>query len=147
MLMHTEPAAGQNCHSRRFKRAGVEQLCGMKLLIVAASILLCGCDPATRGLAHGYRLEISQESGDYYVTSPDDLYGIGIFEGTVQQIGWNENWILARVMKCSHGDTNGWYALDLRTRQVLGPIPETELGTNVWWSQIKCCAPGEVFKK
>ena len=130
-------------------------MCGMKLLIataaivrvlvVAGSILLCGCGPSATKLAQGYKLERFDENGKYYVTAPEDLSGGGVFDGTVERIGWNQNWILARVTRLYHGDTNGWYALNLKTKQVIGPVQESELSSNVEWSRIKCYAP-EVVK-
>ena len=121
---------------------------GMKLLLAgaaAASTFLCGCEPSTKDLVHGYRLERFNENGKYYVISPEDLSGGGIFDGTVEQIGWNQNWILARVTKLYHGDTNGWYALNMKSKRVIGPIQESELSRNAEWSPIKCYVP-EVVK-
>jgi len=110
-------------------------------LVVAGSLLFCGCEPSTVKLTQGYRLERFDENGMYYVIAPEDLPGGGVFDGTVDQIGWNQNWILARVTRLYHGDTNGWYALNLKTKRVTGPVQESELSANKEWSQIKCCAP------
>jgi len=120
---------------------------GMKALIataVAASIILCGCEPSRKHLVNGYKLERFQENGLYYVVGADDLSGGGVFEGTVQQIGWNSNWILAAVTKNYHGDTNGWYALDVKARRVTGPIGD--VSTNAEWSRIRCVPPENVFR-
>jgi hypothetical protein len=121
----------------------------MKLLIasVAASLLFCGCEPSAMNLGHGYRLERFDENGKYYVMTVNDLSGGGIFDGTVEQIGWNQKWALARVTRLYHGDTNGWYALNMETKQVIGPIQESELSANVEWSHIKCSAPEQVKGK
>jgi len=114
--------------------------------VVVASIILCGCDPSTKNLVGGYKLERFNENMMYYVIAPGDPGWGGVFEGTVDQIGWNQDWILARVKKMSHGDTNGWYAVDLKTKQVIGPIQESELRTNPSLSKIKCRSAEEVWK-
>jgi len=95
----------------------------------------------------GRRLQIGalQENGKYYVIDLDDPPGGGIFDGTVEQLGWDQSWILARVTRLYHGDTNGWYVLDLKTKQVLGPIQESDLKTNSDWMKIVRRDPEQVF--
>lgn len=118
---------------------GLNSIRGMKLLIaIATSIFVCGCEPSTKDVTHGYRLERFDENGQYYVIAPKDLSGGGVFDGTIEQIGWNQDWILARVTRLYHGDTNGWYALDLKTKRMVGPIQESELRANPALSKIKC---------
>jgi hypothetical protein len=78
----------------------------------------------------GYKLERFEENGKYYVIGPDDSPGGGIFDGTVEQLGWDQNSILAQVTRLYHGDTNGWYVLDLKTKRIIGPIQEADLKTN-----------------
>ena len=90
-------------------------------------------------------MERFQENGKYYVVTPEDLSGGGVFDGTVELIGWNHDWILARVTRLYHGDTNGWYALDVKTKQVIGPVQESELRKNAAWSKIDCHESGQVF--
>lgn len=114
-------------------------------LVVAGSLLFCGCQPSTVKLTQGYRLERFDENGKYYVIAPENLPGGGVFDGTVEQIGWNQDWILARVTRLYQGDTNGWYVLDLKTGHVVGPIQESDLRTNVAWSKIDCRESGQVF--
>lgn len=129
-------------------QTGLDSTRGMKLLIasVAASVCLCGCEPSTKNLVGGYKLERFAENGMYYVIDLKDTPGGGTFDGTVDQIGWNENWILARVTRLYHGDTNGWYAMDVKAKRVIGPIQESELSANMEWSHIKCSAP-ELIKR
>ncbi len=122
----------------------------MRLLIassVAAGLLFCGCEPSTKSLVEGYRLQRFDENGMYYVIDSEDLPGGGVFDGTVDQIGWDQNWILARVTRLYHGDTNGWYALNLRTKRVLGPVGESELRSNKEWSHINCRPPELVMNR
>jgi hypothetical protein len=97
-------------------------------------------------IAGGYALERFQENGMYYlIDSTKDMPGGGVFDGTVHKIGWNQEWVLAWVRRLYHGDTNGWYALNLKTKQVIGPIQESDLQTNSGFSRIKCRDSADVF--
>ena len=116
---------------------------GMKssIVIVALlnSILFSGCEKSTKKLTGGYILERFSENGKYYVIAPDNKSsGGGVFDGTVEKIGWNEDWILAWVNRLYQGDTNGWYALNLQTKQVIGSFQESELKANPSFSRIDC---------
>jgi len=84
--------------------------------------------------------DIRFENGD-----APHIDGGGVFEGTIKEIGWNENWILAWVKRLSNGDPNGWYALNVKTRVISGPIPESELKTNAEFSKIKTLPSEVVF--
>lgn len=91
-------------------------------------------------------MERFNENGKHYLISPEnDLSGGGVFDGTVEEIGWNQDWILARVTRLAQSDTNGWYALDLKTKHVVGPIQESEVKTNAAWSKIDCRESEQVF--
>lgn len=109
-------------------------------------MFFCGCDRSVVRLADGYKLERFDENGKYYVIDSKHSPG-GVFDGTIEEIGWNQDWILARVTRLHHGDTNGWYALDFKTRQVVGPIEESDIKTNGIWSKIVCEDPQQVFLK
>ena len=111
------------------------------------SLLLCGCNQSHRQLSGGYSLDRFDEGGtSYYVTaSGKPINGGGVFDGTVQEIGWNEDWILARVTRLYHGDANGWYVLNLKTSQVTGPLQDAELKTNLTFSGIKIMPSAAAF--
>jgi hypothetical protein len=111
------------------------------------SLIFCGCEPRTVKLTHGYRLERFDENGKYYVIDSKDLPGGGVFDGTIEEIGWNQDWMLARVTRLSNRDTNGWYALDLNTKRIIGPIQEADIKTNAVWSKIAWRDPQQVFFK
>ena len=108
---------------------------GMKyltaIIVVLSSVLLSGCNQSTKKLVDGYTLERFEENGEYYLESSEsELSGGGVFEGTIKEIGWNQDCILAYVTRLFHGDTNGWYAVNLNTKQIIGPIQDSELKTN-----------------
>ena len=124
----------------------------MKHLIVSAAILtstlICGCNQSRHRLSGGYSLERFDEGGtSFYVTAPGTaLDGGGVFDGTVEEIGWNNDWILARVIKSYRGDTNGWYAIQLKTGKVAGPFQDGEIKSNATLSQIQVMQPTAVFR-
>lgn len=111
---------------------------GKKLILaLASSILLCGCGQPTK-LTGGYTLECS-ENGQYYVVAPGTTLDIGgVFEGTIEMIGWNDVWILAKVNRIYDGDPDGWYALNVKTKQIRGPLRPSELKADPVLSQIQC---------
>lgn len=115
------------------------------IALILSSFLFFGCSQSTRKIVGEYSLERFQENGMFYLITPEDPPGGGVFDGTVQEIGWNNKWILARVTRLSDGDTNGWYALNVMTKQVVGPIQESELRTNSAFSSIVCYDSAEVF--
>jgi hypothetical protein len=117
------------------------------LATAAISFLLCGCGQSHQQLSGGYYLERFDEGGtSYYVgSSGKPVNGGGVFDGTVQEIGWNEDWILARVNRLYHGDTNGWYVLNVKTGQVLGPFQASEVKANSAFSNIKIVQPSILF--
>jgi hypothetical protein len=122
----------------------------MKYLTTTFLILCCiflfGCNQSKRKLVDGYVLERFDENGKYYLVSPEtELSGGGAFDGTIQEIGWNQDWILAQVTRIYRGDTDGWYALNLKTKQIIGPIQDSELKTNSTFLKIGCRSPADVF--
>jgi hypothetical protein len=107
-------------------------------LAVVGSLVLVGCSPSTTKLAHGYQLERFDENGKYYVHAPNDMAsGGGVFEGTVEELGWDDSWLIARVQKLYGGDTNGWYALNFKTKEILGPLDSSALSKDKRFSTIK----------
>jgi hypothetical protein len=114
--------------------------------IILICLLFLGCSNQTKKTTGGYALERYHQNGMYYLIDPrDDPPGGGVFDGTVHKIGWNQDWILAWIRRLYHGDTNGWYALNLKTKQVIGPIQELDLKTNSAWRNIECRDSDEVF--
>jgi hypothetical protein len=129
---------------------------GKKLLTanvaILISLLLFGCDALSNGptktLVGGYVLLCFDENGKYYLFAPGELNNNdnqGVFEGTIEKIGWNQDWILAKVTKIYLGDKNGWYAVNLTTKQIVGPLQESELKTSSIFSKIKCYECADVM--
>ena len=69
------------------------------LSVVLSGFLLTGCNQSTKKLVDRYSLERFDEGGpSYYLEAPryEDSGG-GVLDGTIEEIGWNQEWILARV--------------------------------------------------
>jgi len=115
--------------------------------VTVISLLLSGCNPSHRQLSGHYYLDRFDEGGtSYYVGAPGKaLDGGGVFDGTVQEVGWNKDWILARVKRIYRGDPDGWYLLNVKTGQITGPLQTSELKTNPALSNIKTLQPAAVF--
>jgi hypothetical protein len=93
-------------------------------------------------LAGAYWLE-HFESGQYYVRGPVETQGGVTFDGTIQQIGWTDRSILARVTRIYRGDSDGWYALNVSTGEIRGPLSESDIASDESLSGIRCHPPGQ----
>jgi hypothetical protein len=114
-------------------------------LLVILSLFVCGCDQPSTKLTHGYKLERFQENGKYYVIYPaDEPTGGGVFDGTIEEVGWDQTWIVARVTRLASCDTNGWYALNLKTKQITGPF---QVISNTPFAGVHCVAPDEIGRQ
>jgi hypothetical protein len=126
---------------------------GIKPLVVVAvaliSCLLYGCDRPLRQLSGGYYLERFDEGGaSFFVETPGkSTNGGGVFDGSVREIGWNDDLILARVNRVYNGDPDGWYVLYIKTGRISGPLQLSELKANSAFSSIKTMEPKEVFSR
>jgi hypothetical protein len=143
--MHPSPVpSSQNVNWTRLP--GMRQ----SIASVVITLLLCGCNPSHRQLSGGYYLERFDENGAFYTVyyvgaRGKPVNGGGVFDGTVQEIGWNNDWILARVRRIYRGDPDGWYLLNVKTGQVTGPLQSSELKTNPALPNIRTIEPAAVF--
>ena len=105
-------------------------------ICIIALLALCSC---TNPFSSGERRSINEE----YVLERFDEGGVtytlqrgsgsepgGIFEGVVNAIAWDADWVLAEIDKLYDGDPGGWYALNLHTSVVNGPLTEQEIQSN-----------------
>ena len=115
--------------------------------IALSCIFFSGCGDSNRKVAGDYQLVRFDEGGvRYYLTISGDLSnGGGVFDGTVQEIGWNHDYILARVKRLTHSDPDGWYFVDLRTKHMTGPVDMSYIKTNMSFFGIRCRTPNDVF--
>lgn len=90
---------------------------------------------AVRDLPGGYRLELSTRDGAYRVHARDGTPGsAGVFEGTIEHIGWDERLVLAQVRRAN--EARGWFVLDTTTGAVRGPLSEVEIANDPVLSRI-----------
>ena len=87
-----------------------------------------GCDTSSKKLTGGYKLLRFDEGGLYYLVAPGKGFdGVGYLEGVIRQIAWDQNFILADVDKCYGGDVDGWYAVNVQSGKILGPLSDDDL--------------------
>jgi hypothetical protein len=116
--------------------------------VLVFSIVVCSCRQDFRSLPGGYSLERFDEGPTvYYVDAPgrEAEPGGGAFDGIIQEIGWNKDLILARVKRLSAGDPDGWYVLNVKTREITGPFNAAQIRANPTLSSIETWDPDEVF--
>ena len=96
------------------------------LLGLFVSVVFSACGDQNIHLPGGYVLERYSENGKYYVLGPDgkDDDIAGAFDGIVSEIAWDDRTILANVRKSYRGDSDGYYWIDIKTRNLSGPISE-----------------------
>jgi hypothetical protein len=97
---------------------------GMLLLVMAVS----GCvdNWKKKTVLEPYYLEKSGENFYYLQRKGHEVEGVGILEGTVEQIGWSNSTILAYRNPCYGGDHAGWMVIDTITHKIVGPISDSE---------------------
>lgn len=118
-------------------KRGIWLVAGIFVLGVAALVglfLSASFVGSIRDLPHGYRLERSGRDGSYHVFSHDQTDGEGAFDGSIDQIGWDERFVLARVRRQDSRD--GWFVLDTTTRSIKGPLTESEVSADPVLSAI-----------
>src|SRR4030095_156845 len=101
--------------------------------VVALAISVCAvvstaCDVDLFGndfrrVAGPYRLYVWEGGKFALVTETTGEAGCGVLGGTVRQIGWNANVILADRETCGgRGARSGWMVVNVKTRAIEGPI-------------------------
>lgn len=73
-------------------------------------------------ISGSYRLEYFSDGNSYAITKKGDEQLGGIFEGRVIRLAWNNERIVAEVVKHYRGDKDGIYSVDLKTGLIEGPF-------------------------
>ena len=92
------------------------------------------CDVFSRTdkkLSGEYCLELEREFAHYRVQKCSGMRGantdaIGLFEGTIQRIGWNDRYIVGWRSAAFGGDRSGWMVLDVSTGRIEGPFGDAD---------------------
>lgn len=92
------------------------------LTLITVCFVACSYlyDPSERKLAGGYYLQRWEDGKTYYIEkkgkSEKGEQGGGVINGTVEQIGWNADYILVRRRSTFRGDPDGWMVLQVKGR-------------------------------
>ncbi len=108
----------------------------MKRLLTLILTLVCstpGCsDRASRRVTRGYCLD-RMFDGDHYNLTPCGVTGglrgktdNGPLDGVVEQIGWDERYVVAFRRAIAHSDGDGWMILDTEAHAVRGPLSDVQ---------------------
>jgi hypothetical protein len=99
------------------------------MFLILALVLVSGCDvdPFNAACRHvvdsGFDLcQFEGEALHYLEEEGSPVGGDGVFEGTVETIGWNQRAIIARRHSTFRGDPDGLIVLDIRTKKLTGPF-------------------------
>jgi hypothetical protein len=98
-------------------------------VLLAFMLVLAGCwdlDPfglASRNVAGPYSLEQWEDFRTYYLVT---LGGTNALDDAVEQIGWNDRYILVGRTRFSD-DRFGWMIVDAKRRSILGPFTDAEV--------------------
>jgi hypothetical protein len=95
-------------------------------------------------LTGGYVLEFSEDQSICWVKHGRGSVmtsGGGTFDGTIEQIGWNDRFILAKVRRIYRGDPDGWYVLSVKSGEVRGPLSEQTIAADSTLRGIQCFDP------
>jgi len=118
--------------------SGKKRLIAVAVTLTSGILVLCFYDPNSKHLTSGYRRNLF-EGDTYYIDRPGERFASdgGIFEGSVEELGWSDALIVAKVTRNYKGDLDGWYVLDVATRSVRGPITIEELNRDPVLSKIE----------
>jgi len=95
-----------------------------------------------------YRLYVWEGGKFALVTETTGEAGCGVLGGTVRQIGWNANVILAEQETCgARGARSGWMVVNVRTRAIEGPIDPTTIPTRSDLAGLKVVSADAAWKQ
>ena len=130
---------------------------GKRLTLAAAftalALSICSscidADPFGRNscsLTGGYYLERFPENKRFYVRIKGDKSLGGQFDGTILQIGYSKQIILAEVNRLYDGDKDGWYYLHVDTGVIKGPVSHEQIKQNKALANIVVVSAKDAFK-
>ena len=86
---------------------------------------LLGCNSKEK-ISNGYYLKTNEDGPIVYYLANSESEAGGVFDGTVSQVGWKRDEIMAKVRRLASVDPSGYYKLDLKTGYITGPIINDE---------------------
>jgi len=123
------------------------QICYSLIAILISLVVLTGCIDlwSKKNISREYYLEKSGENMYYLQWKGHEVDGVGLVEGTIEQIGWSDTIILVLRHACYRGDPDGWMVIDIKTHKVRGPISDSE--KKVKFQSIICYPVEEAWEK
>jgi hypothetical protein len=130
---------------------------GVAVVLLGATFACIGVfdvfNRSTAKLPGGYCLELEREFSHYRIQDCSGkrsiVEGVGVLEGTVESIGWNDRSIVAwRSSCCSAGD--GFMIIDVVSDRIEGPLSrealDVRLKADAHLAGIKILAASDVLK-
>ncbi len=101
-------------------------------LALGLSLFSCDQDPfglSTRHVAGDYYLRQWEDGTTYYLDEAgrEKDVGGGLLGGTIEKIGWNSRYIIAKRDALFRGDPDGWMVVDVTRKTVQGPLPKEQV--------------------
>jgi hypothetical protein len=98
-------------------------------LVCVFLLMSCDQDPlrlSYRKVAGTYDLHRWEDGKIYYLEEKgaENKNGGGVLDGVVEQIGWNNDYIIAKRRSTFGGDPNGWMVLDVNKKTIKGPFTD-----------------------
>jgi hypothetical protein len=129
-----------------------KQLLLRSIAICVAVMVVVGCidqDPFgfnRKSLVGSYSLERA-EDGSYRVVVPGQEDGGGVLEGTVEELAWSSDVILARRRATFRGDPDGWMVIEVATGVIRGPLSGDEVRADPKLAKMAPEDPTNVWKR
>ncbi len=124
------------------------------ILLISTLAVIAGCDQdpfraGYRKLAGDYELHQWEDGKTYYLEdrAAAAADGGGVAAGTIDQIGWNAQFIVVSRQPTFVGDKSGWLIIDLQKKTARGPYTREELDARIELRDIKIREVGETWSQ
>ena len=124
----------------------------LRVIPFLSLLILCSCQDwdlfggsLDRTISGAYGLHYF-ETGEYYINGPGGSSSGGVLRGTVVELGWGKDTILAKRKANFGGDPDGWMVIDVPSQKIKGPVSENERSTDPLLSKIKTYPPETAWK-
>jgi hypothetical protein len=120
------------------------------LVAVAGAVASCNVQLACdcKKLPGGYTLERWEDGATYYLWAPNaPRDGVGVIDGTVVAIGWNDDIIVVKRYASFRGDGDGWMIVNIHTSTLEGPFSDAELEKRASGATLTVATAEQAFKR
>jgi hypothetical protein len=118
-------------------------------ILMLGTILLAGCfdiDPFgvnQMKLVDDFYLQYVPDGASYFVIEKGSDPNENVFDGKVLKIGWNNDIVVAEVVRTFRGERDGIYVIDVNPGVSRGPISDREFKS----LGVRLESPSEIFKR